>query len=516
MYKLRATWSKIPWFYLLIGLYPLFFLWASNKTEIDPAFVLRPMMYTLLGILSLFTILYLVFKDLFKAALFGSLILILFFSYGHVYYWLREITGNALVSRHRILGLVYVVILMLGAWGVIKGAIRLKKYLRPMNLISLILVMISALQLGYYYVTTSLALNRSVDSQFYLNISPGQELPDVYYIVLDTYMRSDALEQDMGFDNEPFVQELEQMGFYVAGCSRPNYDYTHASLVSSLNMDYLPVLQERFQSTTGESFWTILKNNELRQQLEQAGYTTVAFLTTFNWSEWENADIYLGPDLNIIGASQLHPFEALYLKSTAMLVLNDLFKSIRPADQAASLSGIDFPYQYHVDAELFALDQLPNVPKIPGHKFVFVHILIPHVPYVFSPTGEILSDPGFFSGKLADAINEEYRTTGYLDGVQFINNRITPILRTIINESAISPIIILQGDHGFRADNRRTILNAYYFPDGYQSLYPSITPVNTFRIVLDEYFGANYPILPDQSYTEDGILSEETYPDCLP
>ncbi len=48
---------------------------------------------------------------------------------------------------------------------------------------------------------------------------------------------------------------------------------------------------------------------------------------------------------------------------------------------------------------------------------------------------------------------------------------------------------------------RMSILNAYYFP-GRESdlLYESITPVNTFRIVFNEYFDGQYPLLEDRNY----------------
>jgi hypothetical protein len=45
------------------------------------------------------------------------------------------------------------------------------------------------------------------------------------------------------------------------------------------------------------------------------------------------------------------------------------------------------------------------------------------------------------------------------------------------------------------------ILNAYYLPGtGQAGLYPSITPVNSFRVVFNAYFGTDLPILPDRSY----------------
>jgi hypothetical protein len=32
------------------------------------------------------------------------------------------------------------------------------------------------------------------------------------------------------------------------------------------------------------------------------------------------------------------------------------------------------------------------------------------------------------------------------------------------------------------------------------SLYKSISPVNTFRVIFNEYFGGNYELLDDRSY----------------
>ncbi len=45
------------------------------------------------------------------------------------------------------------------------------------------------------------------------------------------------------------------------------------------------------------------------------------------------------------------------------------------------------------------------------------------------------------------------------------------------------------------------ILNAYFLPGGDQrSLYPSISPVNSFRVIFNTYFEADYPLLADRSY----------------
>ncbi len=74
-------------------------------------------------------------------------------------------------------------------------------------------------------------------------------------------------------------------------------------------------------------------------------------------------------------------------------------------------------------------------------------------------------------------------------------------------------IIVIQGDHGPASlmhplsleetdvRERMPILNAYYFSDGdYSDLYENISPVNTFRLILNQYLGTELALLPDKHY----------------
>src|SRR6185312_6606252 len=94
----------------------------------------------------------------------------------------------------------------------------------------------------------------------------------------------------------------------------------------------------------------------------------------------------------------------------------------------------------------------------------------------------------------------------------YITRRIQETIDRILAESPEPPIIIVQSDHGSELNldlaslqntdlhERMSILNAYYFPGGrYEGLYDSISPVNSFRVVLNTYFGARLPLLPDRS-----------------
>ncbi len=63
--------------------------------------------------------------------------------------------------------------------------------------------------------------------------------PDIYYIILDGYARSDVMLDRFGYDNRPFIDWLAGKGFTIARHSTANYCQTPLSLSSSLNAVYL-------------------------------------------------------------------------------------------------------------------------------------------------------------------------------------------------------------------------------------------------------------------------------------
>jgi len=92
---------------------------------------------------------------------------------------------------------------------------------------------------------------------------------------------------------------------------------------------------------------------------------------------------------------------------------------------------------------------------------------------------------------------------GYVGQLIFINKKVETLVDEILSKSDVPPIVILQGDHGIRWGKGRgiDILNAYYLPGkDNQLLYESITPVNSFRIIFNLYFGTNYDLLEDEGY----------------
>jgi hypothetical protein len=531
---MKKAFTRIPWFYILFTFYPLLFLWAVNISQMDPAVVIRPFFFTLVGSAALYGLLYYFFRNVYKTGLVGSLFLMAFFSYGRIYYEARTVPVLKILSHHTVLIPLYLLILGAGIWGIL----RIKKYdnfVRYLNAASLVLVLLQVVQLSFAYIQTSYAVSRPVKVQSGLSITTDlQDMPDIYVIVLDTYMRSDALKQDLGYDNSSFTDQLTEMGFYVANCGHPNYTFTYASISALLNMKYIPQAYENdvWSEFTDSGFWSILKNNEVRQQLKSIGYKTVAFEEEYPLLEFDDADVLIGNNHPTIDSAYLYPFEVMYRQGTAAIVLNALDPSGKIANyfhkvfayqensrvDLSGMTGVNMDLvATHIISTQFILDHITDVPAIAGPKFTYIHLFIPHYPYVFGPDGEIMTDPGFYSGDRGSAVNGTYEDEGYVNQIQYINKRIVPILQTVISKSRNPPVIILMGDHGLEDTNRRTNLLAYYLPqDGNAKLYSTISPVNSFRLIFNEYFGANYALLPDETYINDTDTAPDAYPGCAP
>jgi hypothetical protein len=148
--------------------------------------------------------------------------------------------------------------------------------------------------------------------------------------------------------------------------------------------------------------------------------------------------------------------------------------------------------------------------RIRGPKFVFAHFILPHPPYVFDRHGRARSET-----------KRDGNVNGYLEQLRYANTQIERIVIELLDRpEAERPIVLLQADEGPyprlgtripaswanepAADVRVKygIFNAYYLPGPRSEFteYPAMSPVNTFRMVFTRYFGANLPVLPDESY----------------
>lgn len=506
-----------PYHPILFGIFPVLALYANNAGEVGPDVLPRPLLVSLgLAAATLLAVRLLV-RGWQRAALLASLLLVLFFSYGQVYDLKRTILPLADLMRHRFLAPFFLMVLIVGVVLILR--MRETIHLTAVfNLVGAALLIMSLGQLGLQALTSSRENRQASEVRLPvrpLNASPGQPLPSVYFILLDGYMRSDALLRDMQYDNSKFVQELENLGFYVPSCSRANYFYTQGTMTTALNMDDLGVLQAEIeQSGLQMDIFALIKHSKVRQQLEALGYKTVAFDSGYEWSRIRDADIYLGLNRDTYAMQSLNPFEAMLLKSTLLRIYTD--ETIKRSQ--AGLSQVNSPFNEHIELERFILARLPDLAKDPAPKFVFAHILIPHWPYIFLPDGSVRDDPNFDQYNPTD---EQIRQ-GYVDSVAFVSSRITTVVKQILADSETPPIIVIFGDHGLEKENRLQNFTAIYLTGSNGDLYDTITPVNFFRVIFNRVFNAGYEILPDFSYLDidpgEGVNIQpvtETAPECL-
>jgi hypothetical protein len=254
----------------------------------------------------------------------------------------------------------------------------------------------------------------------------------------------------------------------------------------------------------------MIARNRTRSSLKKYGYTFVAFSSGSSFTEIKDADIYMRPR---VGDSA---FVSLVLNATPLPnVLN------RISNFSCYLNKLEkyHPYYIHKMNVLYTLDHLANIPQVNHPFFVFAHIMVPHPPFVFREGGEKVNfDRPYTTSDgshllIGDGVARHEYIEGYREQLKFINNKIEQNIERILSHSTKPPIIILQSDHGPGSwldhedinktylKERMSILNAYYFPDNdYSALYEEITPVNTFRVIFNEYFGADYELLEDKSY----------------
>ncbi len=489
----------------IFAIFTVLGIYARNSVDIPVQWVGRPLFVSLLFAIVLFYILRAKTRDAQYAGLATTLGLFWFY-FGHFQRALFEespfwdtFSGKLLAFTMWTLPLGFLA--SQWAWKHISNRTLVTKIL---NIASVIVILIPAYVTLNTFIQTIKQSKLDEDRQSSgLSVALEKQVvqPDIYLIILDAYGREDYLREVYGMDNSEFIGYLKEKGFYVADASTANYPQTLLSLSSLLNMSYLDELTKDFRNTDARGpVVDLVQHSQVRQSLKSIGYDYVALPSATLSTQTRDADLYI--DMTV---GDVNEFEGLLLSSTI-------------ANLAIDALDLNIPvpsYGLHRRYILFSLNTLATMPEIAGPKFVFSHIMAPHPPFVLDEQGNaIQSDRPFNTGDASGFMGtrEEY-IAGYADEIHYLNQRLMGVIDTLLEQSSTPPIIIIQGDHGPGAyydmlklndsclTERYSILNAYHFPDGdYQLLYPAITPVNSFRVILDKFFGTNLDLIDDKNY----------------
>ena len=507
----------------LIAFFPIIAVYSVNIGLIQLEQFIFPTLIIVGGAFLFFLCLKYVLKNAKKAALIVTLAFIIFFSFGHVYNMLNQVSiGDTDLGSNRTLLPIFVISFGIGSFLIVRTKRTLDNATSIVNTISVVFITVIIAMVGIeafgcdeclIQQTYSLGIfsNQIMDSTLYFeehsfSVSESDSLPNVYYIILDGYPRNDVLKKHLDFDNSEFIDFLKQREFYVAENSYSNYSLSSTSIPATMNMNYINFLADElgedsrsYDPLLGKDFG-LYADNQVIKNFKSMGYKVAK-----------------------IGSVPM------YLHEMPLADLSLCYKSIhlmdnRLFDTVARTSMIGyFIERWSEDMQrqiiLCAFEELPKISSYYEEPvFAWSHIMIPHFPLIFGADGEpvtpgesllVMNNPHLFEGTDSSwNIKQQF-----LQQLQFANKKSIKLIDKIL-ENEKQSIIIIQSDHGSAFDvnlhdptdddvhQRLSNINAIYFPDEKprEILMNDLTNVNTFRIVFNSYFGSDYDILEDKIY----------------
>lgn len=503
----------MKWLTRLI-LYPFLFtfifvfaFFTKNAGQIDIVLFIRPLIVIWLVTAMAMWFVYKLSKDIHRAGLLVTLGLTCFFVFYLACQPILDLLPRKDSNPFALVILLLWILLFVGLgsrwlWNKLSKPMLLTFLL---NLVLFIALLYPALQFVQFVLQKNADQGSSEDVYLTFHSEPpvelsGSQFPDIYIIILDAYGRSDVLREIYNVDNRPFLDELEQRGFFVASQSHSNYIQTPLSLSALLNFQYHGEWKIPESELEHPGFIkTPLQNNQVFSLLKNLGYTIISFETGFYFTDFELVDQYSSPYI------RLNQIEELLLSLSPIRLLASHLDIKLP----------DYSFRTHVARLDNTLNGLKTIHSIPGHKLVFAHLMFPHPPFLFDRYGERLPQKYAYSlsdGDTFEGPPEEYYQ-GYREQVLFASKAILAVIDEILAESDSPPVILLQGDHGPRMFlsndaveksclfEQTGILNALYVPGvDLKYLNPFLSPVNSFRIVFNTYFNTNLELLPDWTF----------------
>lgn len=474
----------------LFSIFPGVFFFSMNSQEIlfQDILVLSSIFVAItFGIILLCG---LIIKNKESVGMIISIGFILFFSYGHIY---NLINNNFELAQSIILG-IFIILFVISIFYLVKTKRKLNNLSKIANVVGMTLIIISASNLllensqGNYSLDLVSISNKNIDS---IN-SQIYDYPDVYYIILDAYSGQDILIEEFEYENQEFMTFLEENDFHVVENSTSNYPQTYFSLPSVMNMEYLECTENFSGCINRSTTFQMIQNNDVMERFAQEGFAIINV-----YSGWKPTSNFELVNTNLCGkyyTNFINPELTTAIFSNS--ILNPLYVFLFEDDKREQILCIfsEIPKAHH---------------NFNQPAFIFAHIHVPHYPYVFGANGEPTSPERLEMGWEGEEDDKE----GYLEQLKFTNKMMREVISEIKNNSDIEPIIIIQGDHGYKEkiddmNNptnqelriRFSNLNAYHIPEKDFSNFENITPINTFRIIFNELFDDNLEMKEDKSY----------------
>jgi hypothetical protein len=485
--------TRYPIYPLLLAAYAVLYVYAENLTEVVPVDLVAPLGRALIGAATVFAFAALLYRDWRRGALVAAVIVV-----G------ASVFGLVQPGLNAILGLGDRTLLVLWA-SLIAGAVivaaRIRDSLATLTMVAnafaIVLISLSLITIVPHEAARAA---RSSEAKPTTSVLTATRVPDrdIYLLVFDRYGSNWSIEHRFGITDNDLPDQLAKRGFQVVPGARANYRGTSMSLPTLLNME----MHDHLTATIGpvSNDRTPLRDKLRRTQvamfLKQNGYRYYHMGTWWEptrTNELADEVLNYGEDTELTGV--LH-------QASVLRVVDSALGRVPP-------DGL----KRHVAREqsLFQFRQLERLAVVPGRKFVFAHILLPHPPYRLAADGRPI-----FAAEASRRPEAEL----YREQLRFTNSRILATANALLaGPDETDPIVVIVGDEGPTLcpptqdcpaggtpeglGIRLGVLTAMYLPGLPAGLLPpDHSLVNTFRVIFSEYFGADLPRLPDRSFVE--------------
>jgi hypothetical protein len=481
---------------VLLSMYPVMQPFIRNIEVLNWSQTLIPITLIVFFSTFLYIVVSIKIKNSYAKAIIVPVISILFFSYNDFHVFLSSQSNFLnLISRHRILIPVLLSIIFSFVSWVSYSEFKIKKALL------VFLIVLNVLPFSNLFYAKSTFLKTQIKNYPAHAFSRFNEnLPDVFFIILDMYPSNIVLDKYFGFDNKEFTNKLESLGFHVFANSKSNYSRTSLSLASILNMEYIHLESDTVSNElTIANLNYILENGKVQNYFKKKGYN-------YYWFEGgylSGKKKYASNEIFIPVTGTLYSRMESADNDFLMYFINN--SGLSPFSERIKIIAVEI-FRKRINNILF---NIPILAKNKDCKFVFAHIMAPHPPFIFGENGEKI----YYSESNMD------KKVTFINQLKYINKRMIDVLEKILKtNNGREKIIIIQGDHGTREippnniyfSNQNWVeeafgnLNAIYFSDATKNKKVKYySPVNTFRFIFNEQFNENFKLLEDKEFYSD-------------
>ncbi len=510
MYKRVLKYLQTKFLFLI--LLPVFFIYSGYNELfgfLPPLLVLKNLVILFVCVFFFLGLSFFLFQNRKKAAVFTFFTAIYFLLFGFIHDSLKKIIPVSFFVTYTFLIPFTILLIVLLFYFIKKSKSTFTGLFTYLNLLILALIL-SEIPNSLKRYQLDKSVHNLIDFRFvayneYMKNQPVPDFskPDIYFLVFDAMASSKSLQQALNKKNSALDSLLVQKGFRVINNAASNYNWTIHSISTTLNMQYLPDFIAPVMNDPKAYFWgtASILDNSLTAILKQEGYIIHQYQpVSFNNPDWPFETHF-----------QEMKDQHFYFKTLPGRIYRDIFWNYLRVNikfiKNIQLSLLNEQHQQHktdIDTTIGLIKKSCSLETQP--KFIYGHFMLPHDPYSFTKNGEVRHIT------LKDLEGNKVETDAYFDQVLYANKIIHELTDYIQTHNKKNTVIIIEGDHGYRYLNKSNLaqytfqnLNAFYFPDQkYDLLYDSLTPVNTFRTVLNKYFNAKLQLLKDTSILVTG------------